>query len=153
MNKLETKVPPPLVAVLCALALWGVAAVWPMAGATGSAQLAGAAGLFLIGMAIDLAALWPFLRARTTVHPMRPERTTALVTTGLYRVSRNPMYVGQALALAGFAVWMGHPAGIAAVAAFVAYITRFQIMPEERVLAAKFPQEFAVWRASVRRWL
>lgn len=153
MKKLETAIPPPLIALVCGLMVWGIALVWPAGGPAAGARLYAAIGLFVAGIAIDLMALRPFLGARTTIHPLRPERTTALVTTGLYRFSRNPMYVGQALALAGFTLWLGHPAGIAAVAAFVAYITRFQIIPEERVLAAKFPEEFAAWQARVRRWL
>ncbi|MGL4324794.1 MAG: methyltransferase family protein [Beijerinckiaceae bacterium] len=137
-----------------ALLTWSASCVWPAAYAGGqTARTILAVIIALTGLAIEAAALWRFVVARTTVHPMRPARSSALVTSGLYRFSRNPMYVGQALLLAAFTLWLGHWAGMVAVPAFVAYITRFQIMPEERVLAAKFPQEFAAYRAQVRRWL
>ena len=154
MKWLELKIPPPLVMAVSACLVWGTYYLWPGASAGGQTTRTIVAALIAIaGLAIEAAALWRFVLARTTVHPMRPARSSALVTSGLYRLSRNPMYVGQALLLGAFALWLGHWAGLLAIPTFVAYITRFQITPEERVLAAKFPQEFAAYRAQVRRWL
>lgn len=72
---------------------------------------------------------------------------------GVYRATRNPMYVGLALLLLAWTVYLGAPLALLGVAAFVAYITRFQIVPEERVLAQKFGPEFGAYRSRVRRWL
>lgn len=112
-----------------------------------------AAFLAVAGLGIDLAALVLFLRARTTVNPLKPQNVSALVIGGLYRFSRNPMYVGQALLLAGWAMWMGNLAGLLAVPAFVAWIDRLQIAPEERALEAAFGDAFRDWASRVRRWI
>ncbi len=76
-----------------------------------------------------------------------------LVTDGLYAHSRNPMYVGMAMLLAGWAAWLGTPWAVVGIAAFVAWITRFQIIPEERALAQRFGADFATYQHRVRRWL
>ena len=76
-----------------------------------------------------------------------------LVTEGLYSHCRNPMYVGMATLLAGWAAWLGTPWALTGLVAFVAWITRFQILPEERVLAQRFGAAFDAYRGRVRRWL
>ena len=94
-----------------------------------------------------------FRRARTTVNPLRPANSSALVTSGIYRHTRNPMYLGMATLLAAWATWLGTPWALFGIVAFVAWITRFQIIPEERVLANLFGADFAAYRARVRRWI
>ena len=84
---------------------------------------------------------------------MAPQRSTAVVRTGLYRLSRNPMYLGMALALLGLAAWSSSLTGYALVAAFCGYLTRFQIVPEERALLQRFGPEFADYMSQVRRWI
>ncbi|MEB0160908.1 isoprenylcysteine carboxylmethyltransferase family protein, partial [Pseudomonas sp. AH2 (2023)] len=91
-------------------------------------------------------------RSRTTVNPLRPDKAAALVSGGVYRVTRNPMYVGMMLLLVAWAVYLDSAWVLAGPVAFVAYITRFQIAPEERVLRAKFA-DFDAYAARVRRWL
>ncbi|MGL4497315.1 MAG: methyltransferase family protein, partial [Beijerinckiaceae bacterium] len=151
---LELKIPPPLVVAAAAGLLWLADLGWPGFGRPAAAwRWAGIGILASAGLALDATAAWRFIRARTTILPMNPARTQALVTGGLYRFSRNPMYLGQTLLLAAFALWLGHAVGLIAVPAFMAYLTRFQIVPEERILAARFPADYAAYRARVRRWL
>jgi protein-S-isoprenylcysteine O-methyltransferase Ste14 len=152
MKALEHRIPPPLVGLLAALLMWALAAVPPLLALPGPLRLALCAALVATGVAFDLAGLVAFHRARTTVNPLRPDRATSLVTGGVYRVTRNPMYVGMALLLAAWAVWLASPWALLVVAGFVLYITRFQIEPEERVLRQRFP-EFEAYAARVRRWL
>ena len=76
-----------------------------------------------------------------------------MVTSGIYRFSRNPMYLGFFLALAGWATYLSHLLAFALLPLFVLYINRFQILPEERALSDKFPQEYTAYKGSVRRWL
>jgi protein-S-isoprenylcysteine O-methyltransferase Ste14 len=90
---------------------------------------------------------------RTTVNPTRPAAATALVQDGVYRWTRNPMYVGLALGLAGVAVGLSNLGAMVLLPAFVAWIDRFQIVPEERALLAKFAAAFTDYSARVRRWL
>ena len=84
---------------------------------------------------------------------MKPETTASIVTTGIYRVTRNPMYLGLAFVLMGWATYLANLAALLLVPAFVAYMTRFQIKPEERALLAKFGLSFAEYLAAVRRWI
>ncbi|QIQ86174.1 isoprenylcysteine carboxylmethyltransferase family protein [Erythrobacter sp.] len=94
-----------------------------------------------------------FSREKTTVDPVHPERAERLVTGGLYRVSRNPMYVGMALLLGAVAAWgfaWGH---LAVIALFIWWMTRFHIIPEERALEARFGEEYRDYKANVRRWV
>ena len=116
-----------------------------------STFLAGA--LALAGVLVAAAGVIEFRRAQTTVNPMAPEAASTLVTRGVYRFSRNPMYLGFALALLGWAVFLSNAAALLGIVAYVWYLTRFQIVPEERMLEGKFGPAFAAYRSAVRRWL
>ncbi len=87
------------------------------------------------------------------MNPHRPDRSSALVTSGIYGVTRNPMYVGLALGLLAWTAWLGHPAGLLATIAFVGYIDRFQIRPEQRAMQAQFGSAFDRYSRRVRRWI
>jgi protein-S-isoprenylcysteine O-methyltransferase Ste14 len=100
-----------------------------------------------------LAGLAAFRRARTTVNPLQPDRASALVSAGIYRYTRNPMYLALAMALLAWGLWLGHAVAPCGVAIFVAWMNRYQIAPEERALAGLFGAEFERYRREVRRWL
>jgi protein-S-isoprenylcysteine O-methyltransferase Ste14 len=106
-----------------------------------------------LGILIAGAGLVAFRRARTTANPMRPETASSLVTSGVYRWTRNPMYLGWLPILVGWAVYLQHPVPLLVVPLFMLYLTRFQIVPEERALAANFGTQFEAYRKRVRRWL
>ncbi len=153
MNPLELKIPPPIVGLLVGLAMWALSLVGPSFGLLPGWRIAVVALLVLAGLAVDLLGLLAFLGARTTVNPLRPQRSSALVTGGIYRITRNPMYLGMALLLTAWAVHLGALAAWVGPVAFVLYITRFQIQPEERVLTELFGDDYRAWCARVRRWL
>lgn len=153
MKALELKVPPPVVALLCGIGTALLAARLPGLAFDFPGRTLVAIAVGAIGLSFDLVSIFGFFRARTTVNPLNPKASAALVTGGLYRYTRNPMYVGLVCLLAAYTLWKGNAAGIAMIAVFVAWITRFQIMPEERVLAAKFGAEYERYRGRVRRWL
>ena len=94
-----------------------------------------------------------FLRARTTPNPLQPQQASTLVTDGIYRCTRNPMYLGMALALLGWAGWLAHPLALACIPLAMAWLQRFQIQPEERILEQRFGEAFRRYRQRVRRWL
>lgn len=153
VNRLELKVPPPAVALLVALAMWLAAYGMNALAFAVPERRAVSMALAALGIGISAAGTWSFWRVRTTVNPTRPEATTSLVATGVFRLTRNPMYLGLFLVLAG---WAAHLANIAALAGpllFGLYITRFQVLPEERVLAAKFGQDFEAYKLRTRRWI
>ena len=81
------------------------------------------------------------------------DNASALVTGGIYRVTRNPMYLGMLGVLAGWAVWLGNIAAWLGLPLSMALLTALQIRPEERILAERFGAEFERYAARVRRWL
>lgn len=107
--------------------------------------------LALAGLAICGAGVASFRRAGTTVNPMTPEASSALVETGIYAYTRNPMYLGFATLLAGWAVALSNGASLALLPLFVLYLDRYQIRPEERALAPLFGDAFAAYANRVRR--
>ena len=149
----KVRIPPVALFVVVALLMWAVAswlASWRIAipGRTVATVL-----LLLVAGAIGIAGVRAFDRARTTVDPLRPERASALVTSGIYRRTRNPMYVALAIALLAWAFWLAHPLALLGVIAFMGWMNRYQIAPEERALQALFGAEFERYRSEVRRWL
>jgi protein-S-isoprenylcysteine O-methyltransferase Ste14 len=94
-----------------------------------------------------------FRRAKTTVDPTKPDSASSLVRTGLYRRTRNPMYVGFLLILTGWAVTLANLTSFLILPAFVVYVNRFQIKPEERALASIFGDDFKAYCAEARRWI
>lgn len=148
MSALEAKVPPPVLLGMLAALIWLCPRILEPSAVLSSAGVA----LLVVGLGINA---WPkllFRRAGTPVSPIQLTLASALITDGPYRFSRNPMYLGYALALLGWSVWLTQPWGLLAVVFFVAYITRFQIMPEERHLSSRFPAQYAVYSREVRRW-
>jgi protein-S-isoprenylcysteine O-methyltransferase Ste14 len=150
---LALKVPPPLLVVLLAAAMVELSAVAPQVELAMHWRVLGALPFGILGLAFMLAGVLAFRRARTTVDPLHPEEATALVTTGAYRISRNPMYVGFGFLLLAWAVWLASPPALLLLPVFVAYLNRYQIGPEERALEALFGPAYVRYRSTVRRWL
>lgn len=153
MHTLELKLPPPVVALLVGAAMWGLSLLVPPAAPATAVRMVIAIAIACAGIGIDVAGLVAFRRARTTINPLRPKATSSLVTTGVYRFTRNPMYVGLAVVLLAWAIWLASIPALLGLPVFVLYISRFQIAPEERALAGIFGAAFADYRTKVRRWL
>ncbi|HEY9183272.1 MAG TPA: isoprenylcysteine carboxylmethyltransferase family protein [Gammaproteobacteria bacterium] len=153
MRFLELRIPPPVVGLIIAAGMWAVARVTPLLPLPRLVRLFVAALLLAIGLAVALGGVVSFRRARTTVNPLKPETTVTLVATGVYSFTRNPMYLGMVLVLLAWTVFLASPWTLAGPALFALYITRFQIVPEERVLAELFGNSFAAYRKRVRRWI
>jgi protein-S-isoprenylcysteine O-methyltransferase Ste14 len=105
------------------------------------------------GAAIDVAAFLRFRQARTTVDPRNPRKASRLVTDGIFRISRNPMYLGLLLLLIGWAVWLGTASLWLVPALFVIVISATQIGAEERALEELFGDEYRAYRRRVARWI
>lgn len=153
VNSLELKIPPPAVAAVFAIAMWGISRVAPLIQISAPLRTAVAIAIALVGMGFALTAILSFRRASTTVNPTKPQATSSLVISGVYRVTRNPMYLGLLFVLVAWAVSLSSPWALLGPVAFVLYIRRFQIVPEERALAALFGSEYSAYRSRVRRWL
>jgi protein-S-isoprenylcysteine O-methyltransferase Ste14 len=153
MNALELKVPPPVVMLLSALAMWLVAR-WLPQWSWPSTLLAVIGGVLAVaGLALAATAMRTFARSKTTVNPLKPAESALVVSHGVFARTRNPMYVGLALVLTGWACYLANAAACLVLPLFIAYITRFQIIPEERILLDKFGAPFAQYLAQVRRWI
>ena len=153
MSRLELKLPPDVV-WLAVAALMGLAsAITPGLAIAMMLRIGVAVPFVAIGTAIIVNARVMLDRAHTTWHPSAPGRTTSLVTTGVYRYSRNPIYLGMFLVLLGWAVLLANPVALALSATFVLYIDRFQIVPEERSLSAALGDDYRDYAARVRRWV
>ena len=150
---LETKIPPPEICFICALLMYASAQVSALSGILPRFPIWLSAVLIAFGTALGVLGMWAFRRVRTTVSPFNPEETEHFVSDGMYRFSRNPMYAGMGCWLAAWAGYLAHPLPWLFLAVFAAYMTRFQIMPEERVLAQKFGAEYEAYCRRVRRWL
>jgi len=152
-SSLELRVPPVAVASIAALCMW-LLSRWTPGLEWGQPWRLGTAVLLLAtGVLVAVAGVLEFRRARTTVNPTTPQAASSMVRSGIYRHTRNPMYLGMLLVLAAWAAWLANPAALAVLPAFFLYMNRFQIEPEERILAGLFAGEFDAYRRSVRRWL
>lgn len=151
--KLEHRVPPPIVAACTAGLMLPAAWLLPVLAFDFPVRAPIAAAVACLGALVSLTGVLQFWRARTTVNPLKPEAASALVIAGIYRWTRNPMYLGMAIVLAAWGIYLANLGALAVAALFVAYINRFQIAPEERALEARFGADFAAYRRAVRRWL
>lgn len=153
MSRLETRVPPPVLALIIAIVIWGLSRIVPDPALPAAVSAWASAGLFLLAVVFGFPAIAAFVRAGTTIDPVRIDRASVLVTGGLYRITRNPMYVGLTLLLAAWAAFLGPLGGFAGVIGFALWIDRLQIRAEERLLTTKFGADYAAYRSRVRRWL
>jgi protein-S-isoprenylcysteine O-methyltransferase Ste14 len=150
----RTGIPPLFLTGLAGVLMWVAANLVPRLAFQLPLGTLLAALFALAGLAVCLAAVVPFRRAGTTVDPTRPERASTLVTRGIFSVSRNPMYLGMLLVLAGWGLFLANWLPLlVAPPAFVLYLNRFQIAPEERALAAAFGNAYAEYASRVRRWI
>jgi protein-S-isoprenylcysteine O-methyltransferase Ste14 len=153
MKQLELKLPPVAVTALFAVAMWGIARVMPPQPLPQVVTFV-AAALFTIGSGIiGFAGVAAFHRAGTTVNPLQPENSSNLVVDGVYRYTRNPMYLALLMLLFAWGIALSNPYSMLAAWTFIPYMNRFQIRPEERAMTQRFGEEFLRYAARVRRWI
>lgn len=153
MQALELKIPPVAFFLICAAAMWTMSAAFPSLAVPAAGRLVASTIFALTGVSIALAGVFAFRRHNTTTNPMTPDATKSVVRDGIYRFTRNPMYLGLALVLAGWATFLADTAAFLLLPVFIAYMTRFQIRPEERVLLANFGADYVAYMSDVRRWI
>jgi len=152
MVALELKIPPPVVALVFGLLMWLVSSVAGAADVSFGNRIGVAVVVALVGVAFGFTAMGAFLRAKTTMNPINPNAASSLVTHGVFRVSRNPMYLSLVLYLVAWAAYLSNWLALLLVPVFVLYINRFQIKPEERALSALYGPAYSSYKARVRRW-
>ena len=153
MHTLKLKIPPPLVAVIMAALMWLVARAVPKLSFAFPARHWLAAVAALAGVSTAVAGVTAFGRAGTTLNPLRPDKASTLVVSGVYNLTRNPMYLGLLFLLVAWALLLSNLLAIVFVPAFIAYMNHFQIAPEEAALTTAFGDEFRQYKSRVRRWI
>ena len=148
---METKIPPPIVTLAFGLSIYFSRGIFQAVEIKYSFYI----GILLLifGLAILISAVRLFRKDKTTVNPLSPEQATKLVTDGIFKYSRNPMYLGMVFILSSMAVLFNLIGGIILIALFCFYITKFQIIPEERAMSNLFSQDFNKYKQATRRWI
>lgn len=153
MNALALKVPPVAQVIITAAAMYGVSKMVPALTFSLNGSTALAVGLGVMGLSLGIMGVTQFRIAQTTPNPQALEQVSSLVTSGVYQYSRNPMYVGLVLILLGWAFYLSHLLAFVLLPIFILYMTRFQIQPEERMMAQKFGKTYQDYLNKVRRWI
>ena len=153
MKALELRIPPLVLMAAAGLGIWLLRDAMPVLQIEFTGQRVAAAALAFAGVLVCVAGVLAFRLANTTTNPMKPAATSSLVTSGVFRFSRNPMYVGFTLLLLGWGVFVGNALALFVIVVFIWYLTRFQIVPEERALRSMFGTEYEVYCRVVRRWI
>jgi protein-S-isoprenylcysteine O-methyltransferase Ste14 len=153
LRYIETRIPAPIIAGIAGASMKCYAMKSGVAIDPTVLQMYVGVGLAQASGVLALVAMATFLSVRTTLNPLNPAKASSLVTGGVFRLSRNPMYLSLLLLLVAYAVRLDSPAVWLAPVLFVAYVTRFQIHPEERALKAKFGEAYLRYQARTRRWL
>lgn len=150
---MNNRVPPPLWMILTGVIMWLVArspvgfrVELPYTAEAGTA-------LIIVGVLLAVSGMVQFSRLGTTVNPLDLTESTRLVTVGIYRYSRNPMYLGLTTILTGWGLHLDSPTNLVVLAAFVLVMTEWQIKPEEAALRGLFGEDYVAYCRSVRRWL
>lgn len=153
MKWLELKIPPALLMLIFMLMMWALDRLLPQFKQGWVWHEWAYSGVFLVAIVLIAAGAFSFRKARTTVDPTRPENTSSVVTTGIYQLSRNPMYLGFLLILVAFMFKLSNPITLLFLPVFVVYMNRYQIKPEERALNKLFGEEYNHYCRNVRRWV
>lgn len=145
---------PPIFQILFGgLISWGIASLFPQAAISIPILNYVGFGLGALGAVILIASVFKFSQEKTTINPLDPDRASELVVSGLYRFTRNPMYLGLALILLGYTLYLQNLAALAGPMVFLFTMTYLQIKREEAALSKNFGQQYDDYRQQVRRWL
>lgn len=150
---LELLIPPAAILLIVILLMWLLRVFFPSLTLDFTTNLIVIYLVGLIGLGISGAGGISFMQARTTLNPKKPGNASRLVTSGIYRFTRNPMYLGLQIMLIAWGMFLGNIVSLLFSLAFGLYIHRYQILPEERFLEEKFGAEFIAYKSQVRPWL
>lgn len=150
---LELKVPPVIQVIIIAIIMYALSKIvvslkFSLNGSTWLAAI-----FVILGLSLGVLGVLQFKKAQTTVNPHDISQASHLVTSGIFRYTRNPMYLGLSLVLLGWAFYLSHYLAVMILPLFIIYMTRFQILPEERMMTQKFGKRYQAYISSVRRWI
>ena len=149
---MKLKLPPVLIFVIFSILMYVLSLVLPF----GDFEFFGREVLilFLLGMGalVGFISLIQFYIAKTSIDPRTPSKASDLVTNGLYKFSRNPMYLALLMVLLAWGLWLGNAFNTLLAAGFVGYLNKFQIIPEEKALSDMYGKAYKHYCTQVRRW-
>ena len=148
---MNNKIPPPIITLICGLGIYFSKPLFPKYNYISIDIIA--ASILLLGIIILITAVLSFKRQSTTISPLQPEKASYLVVSGIFKYSRNPMYLGMVLILISMTIKFNLVGGILIIFSFIAFITKFQIIPEETVLERLFGKEFIRYKKKTKRWI
>lgn len=146
-------IPPPVFALGAVLILYGGDKILPGLSIHPQGQWLVGAICVVLGVVIAAVSVRRFSQESTTITPAHPEKTSALVTDGIYRYTRNPMYLGMAFCIAGIGIGLGSLLTLVVLPVFVWLITHIQISIEEQALEKLFGAAYREYKSAVRRWI
>jgi len=109
--------------------------------------------ILIIGLIVIISPVINFIKSKTTVNPVKFKNVNTLVTTGIYRYSRNPMYLGMILIIISTTVYYLNFMSVFSPLIFYIWINKFQISREEIFLEDKFGNEYLKYKSETRRWI
>ncbi len=151
MINIKTKIPPPLVLLIFGFLINYTKNIFPQL-EIARKDVFGST-LIIFGIIIFFSAMMLFKKYKTTITPLNPSNATKLVIDGIYKFSRNPMYLGLLLILSGISIILNPIGGLFLIPLFILYINLFQIIPEEKAMVDLFKDEFLKYKKNVRRWI
>ena len=149
---MELKIPPLVLVLLFGCGMLFISKLFPLFMLSIPSNIPIGILIASIGIIAAFIGVIEFRKAKTTVDPRHPEKPEALVTTGIYKISRNPMYLSFLIALFGWFFILENIGALLLLPTFVLYMNRFQIKPEERFLLQKFGSNYSQYCSKVRRW-
>lgn len=152
-TRLALKIPPALIFIIWLAAIASLRYIFPGLNYVLFLTPYVASLFLLLGLFLTLSAFFHFKKAQTTIDPRKPEKTTTIVTSGIYRFSRNPMYLGFLMWLCAWAFMLSNLVGFVFLPLFVFYMNRYQIIPEEKILHQQFGDIYYRYLKKVGRWL
>ena len=153
MLNFEIKIPPAIITLLSFFMIWAIASFkifeldWIKVLSPYLSVI-----LLILSILLLLFASYSFYKSKTSFNPISPENASSLVTSGIYRISRNPMYAGFLLLLVAWWLYLGELLSVIGCLFFISYLNKFQIESEERVLEKLFGEEYRLYKSRVRRW-
>ena len=150
---LEHKIPPPIVMLTSLAGVYLSSQTSSLSALTIEAPLWLSIATAVLGLGIMLSGALEFRKAKTTVNPLNPEQASELVISGVFKITRNPMYLGMSLIIIAASLALGNLIGLAWMMGFMLYIQVFQIKPEEKAMHKLFGDSFADSCQQVRRWI
>ncbi|WP_047415540.1 isoprenylcysteine carboxylmethyltransferase family protein [Cellulophaga sp. Hel_I_12] len=149
---MHLKIPPALVTVITALLMYLVARFLPFGDFNFTGRFYVLWALFGVGMFLGTVSLIQFFTSKTSIDPRDPQKASELVVSGIYKISRNPMYLSLLLLLLAWGLYLPNAFNFLVLVFFVAYMNKFQILPEEQALSIKFGEAYKQYVKNVRRW-